>query len=65
MKSNMEQYWSGIQTPQKDDLIQQYWTRIQHLEGKVTEMNAEIQAKGLRAVIDRLNGEQTTASVAE
>ena len=42
MKSNMEQYWSGIQTPQKDDLIQQYWTRIQHLEGKVTEMNAEI-----------------------
>ncbi len=30
-----------------------------------TEMNAEIQAKGLRSVIDRLNGEQTTASVAE
>jgi len=28
-------------------------------------MNAEIQAKGLRSVIDRLNGEQTTASVAE
>jgi phospholipid transport system substrate-binding protein len=32
---------------------------------KVPEMNAEIQAKGLRAVIDRLNGEQTTASVTE
>ena len=30
-----------------------------------TEMNAEIRAKGLRSVIDRLNGEQTTASAAE
>ena len=42
MKSNMEQYWSGKHNPQKEDLIKQYWSRIQQLEGKVTEMNSEI-----------------------
>ena len=42
MKSNMEQYWSGKNNPQKEDLIKQYWSRIQQLEGKVTEMNSEI-----------------------
>jgi phospholipid transport system substrate-binding protein len=38
---------------------------ISYVRNFRTELNAEIQAKGLRAVIDRLNGEQTTASVAE
>jgi phospholipid transport system substrate-binding protein len=38
---------------------------ISYVRNFRTEMNAEIQAKGLRAVIDRLNGEQTTASVTE
>ncbi len=42
MKSNMEQYWSGKNNPQKEDLIKQYWSRIQQLEGKVNEMNSEI-----------------------
>lgn len=38
---------------------------ISYVRNFRTEMNAEIQAKGLRAVIDRLNGEQETAAVAE
>ena len=42
MKSNMEQYWSGKKNPHKEDLIKQYWSRIQQLEGKVNEMNSEI-----------------------
>ena len=38
---------------------------ISYVRNFRTELNAEIQAKGLRAVIDRLNGEQTTASVSQ
>ena len=38
---------------------------ISYVRNFRTELNAEIQAKGLRAVIDRLNGKQTTASVSE
>ena len=38
---------------------------ISYVRNFRTELNAEIQAKGLRAVIDRLNGEQTTASASE
>ena len=38
---------------------------ISYVRNFRTELNAEIQANGLRSVIDRLNGEQATASVAE
>ncbi len=38
---------------------------ISYVRNFRAELNAEIQAKGLRAVIDRLNGEQTTASASE
>jgi phospholipid transport system substrate-binding protein len=38
---------------------------ISYVRNFRTELNAEIQANGLRSVIDRLNGEQTTASVAK
>jgi phospholipid transport system substrate-binding protein len=38
---------------------------ISYVRNFRTELNAEIQAKGLRAVIDRLNDSQTTASVSE
>ena len=38
---------------------------ISYVRNFRTELNAEIQRKGLRAVIDRLNGEQTTASVSQ
>ncbi len=38
---------------------------ISYVRNFRTELNAEIQANGLASVIDRLNGEQTTASVAE
>jgi phospholipid transport system substrate-binding protein len=38
---------------------------ISYIRNFRTELNAEIQRKGLRAVIDRLNGEQTTASVSQ
>ena len=38
---------------------------ISYVRNFRTELNAEIQAKGLRSVIDRLNGEQTTASVSK
>ena len=38
---------------------------ISYIRNFRTELNAEIQAKGLAAVIDRLNGEQTTASVSQ
>ena len=38
---------------------------ISYVRNFRTELNAEIQANGLRSVIDRLNGEQTTPSVAE
>ena len=38
---------------------------ISYVRNFRTELNAEIQAKGLTSVINRLNGEQTTASVAE
>ena len=38
---------------------------ISYVRNFRTELNAEIQAKGLRAVIDRLNDNQTTASVTE
>ena len=38
---------------------------ISYVRNFRTELNAEIQAKGLRSVIDRLNGEQTTASVSQ
>lgn len=38
---------------------------ISYVRNFRTELNAEIQAKGLRAVIDRLNGEQQTASAGQ
>ncbi len=38
---------------------------ISYVRNFRTELNAEIQANGLRSVIDRLNGEHKTASVAE
>ena len=38
---------------------------ISYVRNFRTELNAEIQAKGLRAVIDRLNGEQSTAMASE
>jgi phospholipid transport system substrate-binding protein len=38
---------------------------ISYVRNFRTELNAEIQAKGLRAVIDRLNNSQTTAAVSE
>ncbi len=38
---------------------------ISYIRNFRTELNAEIQAKGLAAVIDRLNGEQTTAAVSQ
>lgn len=38
---------------------------ISYVRNFRTELNAEIQANGLRSVIDRLNGEQTTASATE
>ena len=38
---------------------------ISYVRNFRTELNAEIQAKGLRAVIDRLNDNQSTASVTE
>ena len=38
---------------------------ISYVRNFRTELNAEIQAKGLRAVIDRLNGTQPTASASE
>ena len=38
---------------------------ISYVQNFRTELNAEIQAKGLRAVIDRLNGEQSTAMASE
>ena len=38
---------------------------ISYVRNFRTDLNAEIQAKGLRSVIDRLNGEQTTASVSK
>ncbi len=38
---------------------------ISYVRNFRTELNAEIQANGLASVIDRLNGKQTTASVAE
>jgi phospholipid transport system substrate-binding protein len=38
---------------------------ISYVRNFRTELNAEIQAKGLAAVIDRLNGEQTTAAVSQ
>ncbi len=38
---------------------------ISYVRNFRTELNAEIQAKGLRSVIDRLNGTQPTASASE
>ena len=38
---------------------------ISYVRNFRTELNAEIQAKGLRAVINRLNGTQPTASASE
>ena len=38
---------------------------ISYVRNFRTELNAEIQANGLRSVIDRLNGEQRTASAAQ
>ena len=38
---------------------------ISYVRNFRTELNAEIQANGLASVIDRLNGEQTTASVSQ
>ena len=38
---------------------------ISYVRNFRTEINAEIQAKGLRAVIDRLNGQHVTAAAAE
>lgn len=38
---------------------------ISYVRNFRTELNAEIQANGLQSVINRLNGEQTTAAVAE
>jgi len=38
---------------------------ISYVRNFRTELNAEIQAKGLRAVIDRLNKSRTTVSVSE
>ncbi len=38
---------------------------ISYVRNFRTELNAEIQAKGLRSVIDRLNGVQTTASTSQ
>jgi phospholipid transport system substrate-binding protein len=38
---------------------------ISYVRNFRTELNAEIQAKGLRAVINRLNGMQPTASASE
>lgn len=38
---------------------------ISYVRNFRTELNAEIQANGLASVIDRLNGKQTTASVAQ
>ncbi len=38
---------------------------ISYVRNFRTELNAEIQAKGLRAVIDRLNGVRSTASASE
>lgn len=38
---------------------------ISYVRNFRTELNAEIQANGLRSVIDRLNGEQVTASTAQ
>jgi len=53
MKSNMKEYWSGKHNPQKEDLIEQYWVRIKHLEGKVEEMNSEIST--LKAMMKSMN----------
>ncbi len=38
---------------------------ISYIRNFRTELNAEIQSKGLAAVIDRLNGQQTTAAVSQ
>lgn len=38
---------------------------ISYVRNFRTELNAEIQANGLRSVINRLNGEQATAAIAE
>ena len=38
---------------------------ISYVRNFRTELNAEIQTKGLRAVINRLNGTQPTASTSE
>jgi len=38
---------------------------ISYIRNFRTELNAEIQAKGLRSVIDRLNGEQTGVSASQ
>ena len=38
---------------------------ISYVRNFRTELNAEIQAKGLRSVIDRLNGEQSTAAASD
>ena len=38
---------------------------ISYVRNFRTELNAEIQAKGLRAVIDRLNENQKPASASE
>ena len=38
---------------------------ISYVRNSRTELNAEIQAKGLHSVIDRLNGEQTGASASQ
>ena len=38
---------------------------ISYVRNFRTELNAEIQTKGLRAVINRLNGTQSTASASE
>jgi phospholipid transport system substrate-binding protein len=38
---------------------------ISYVRNFRTELNAEIQAKGLRAVIDRLNEKRKTASASE
>ena len=38
---------------------------ISYVRNFRTELNAEIQTKGLRAVINRLNGAQPTASASE
>lgn len=38
---------------------------ISYVRNFRTELNAEIQAKGLQSVIDRLNGEETTTAASE